>query len=361
MGSDVWFSINNLEMLQRQSNIELLRIIAMLLIIAHHLVVHSGLLAQFGPIYSNPAELKSQCALILGAFGKTGINVFVLISGYFYAKKEFHFEKYAKLFLEVLFYRVLIHIIFLCAGFEHFTTLDYIKIVIPFSTIGTLFIDSYLAFLLFIPFLSKLVSVMNQKQHRNLVLLLLALFSLLGNIKAPGIRISIMNYLSWFIVLFFVGTYIRLYPHKFFSNVKFLFCSTISLLLLSCASIIFCWQNKWIDPYYFVSDSNMPLAFLLGVSLLLLFNTIRLPYNKFINTLAIGTFAVLLIHDHSAIMQRWLWHDILKITSYYKEPYAFLYYILVTIFIFVLCSTFDQIRIRFIERPLFTFQQKNVK
>ena len=128
-------------MLQRQSNIELLRIIAMLLIIAHHLVVHSGLLAQFGPIYSNPTELKSQSALILGAFGKTGINVFVLISGYFYAKKEFHFEKYAKLFFEVLFYRVLIHIIFLCAGFEYFTTFDYIKIVIPFSTIGTLFID----------------------------------------------------------------------------------------------------------------------------------------------------------------------------------------------------------------------------
>ena len=330
----------------------------MLLIIAHHLVVHSGLLAQFGPIYSNPTELKSQSALILGAFGKTGINVFVLISGYFYAKKEFHFEKYAKLFFEVLFYRVLIHIIFLCAGFEYFTTFDYIKIVIPFSTIGTLFIDSYLAFLLFIPFLSKLVSVMNQKQHRNLVLLLLTLFSLLGNLKAPGIRISIMNYLSWFIVLFFVGTYIRLYPHKAFSNIKFLFCSTISLFLLCCASIIFCWQNKWNDPYYFVSDSNMPLAFLLGVSLFLLLNAIQLPYNKFINTLATGTFAVLLIHDHSATMQRWLWQDVLKINPCYKEPYAFLYYILVALFIFVLCSIIDQIRIRFIEKPLFNHLKK---
>ena len=334
----------------RYSNIELLRIIAMLLIIAHHLVVHSGLLAQFGPIYSNPTELKSQCILILGAFGKTGINVFVLISGYFYAKKEFLFEKYVKLFFEVLFYRVLIHIIFLCAGFEYFTFLDYIKIVIPFSTIGTLFIDSYLAFLLFIPFLSKLVSAMNQKQHRNLVLLLLTLFSLLGNFKAPGIRISIMNYLSWFIVLFFVGSYIRLYPHKLFSNIKYLLVSTISLLLLCCASILFCWHNKWSDPYYFVSDSNMPLAFLLGVSLFLFFEAIRIPYNKFINTLAAGTFAVLLIHDHSATMQRWLWQDLLNIKSYYEAPF---YYLFIIPAIYILCSTIDQIRIHYLERRLF--------
>ena len=58
----------------RQSNIELYRILVMLLIVAHHYVVNSGLLAVDGPIYSNPMSEKSLFLLLFGAFGKTGIN-----------------------------------------------------------------------------------------------------------------------------------------------------------------------------------------------------------------------------------------------------------------------------------------------
>ena len=39
---------------QRSSNFELLRILLMLLIIAHHYVVNSGIAAVDGPIFANP-------------------------------------------------------------------------------------------------------------------------------------------------------------------------------------------------------------------------------------------------------------------------------------------------------------------
>ena len=61
----------------RRSNLELFRIISMLFILAHHYVVHSGFLSS-GPIVDNPLSLHSQFLLLFGAWGKTGINCFVL-------------------------------------------------------------------------------------------------------------------------------------------------------------------------------------------------------------------------------------------------------------------------------------------
>ncbi len=52
---------------KRQSNIELYRIIVMLLIVAHHYVVNSGLLNDIGPIKANTLSGKSIYLLLFGA------------------------------------------------------------------------------------------------------------------------------------------------------------------------------------------------------------------------------------------------------------------------------------------------------
>lgn len=72
----------------------------MLLIVAHHYVVNSGvepLMAE------NPLAAKSIFLYLLGMWGKTGINCFVLITGYFMCKKQIALRKFLKLLLEVSF------------------------------------------------------------------------------------------------------------------------------------------------------------------------------------------------------------------------------------------------------------------
>ena len=96
----------------RNSNLELYRIIAMLLIVAHHYVVNSGLTSLDGPISYNPTSAKSLFLLLFGAWGKTGINCFVLITGYFMCKSQITFKKFAKLILQVMFYNILINCVF---------------------------------------------------------------------------------------------------------------------------------------------------------------------------------------------------------------------------------------------------------
>ena len=67
----------------RDSNIELYRILMMLLIIAHHYVVNSGLDTKGGPIYADPLSAPSLFLLLFGAWGKMGLNCFVLVTGYY--------------------------------------------------------------------------------------------------------------------------------------------------------------------------------------------------------------------------------------------------------------------------------------
>ena len=85
---------------ERSSNIELYRIIVMLLIVAHHYVVNSGVIQLVDNSISTGDNLCNALFYsIFGAWGKTGINSFVLITGYFTCKSTITLRKFLKLFL----------------------------------------------------------------------------------------------------------------------------------------------------------------------------------------------------------------------------------------------------------------------
>lgn len=90
---------------ERNSNFELLRIISMLLIIAHHFVVNSGVMAEFDFRNINSNMLFLQ---LFGMWGKTAINIFILISGYFLCEMTFTWQRWLKVYLQWKFYRIVI-------------------------------------------------------------------------------------------------------------------------------------------------------------------------------------------------------------------------------------------------------------
>lgn len=67
--------------MKRNTNIEMLRILCILGITMHHLVYHSTIMEE--PI--GFCRLLAQFFLL---FGKSGVNIFVLISGYFLVKTD---------------------------------------------------------------------------------------------------------------------------------------------------------------------------------------------------------------------------------------------------------------------------------
>lgn len=142
---------------ERDSNIELFRIITMLLIIAHHYVVNSGLTAVDGVIYSNANSPRSIFLLLFGAWGKTGINCFVLITGYYMCKSQITLRKFVKLLGQVYFYKILFYSVFLLIGYTSFSLKELIKMILPFTSVTTNFVGCYLIFFLCIPFLNILI------------------------------------------------------------------------------------------------------------------------------------------------------------------------------------------------------------
>ena len=80
---------------ERNSNLELLRIISMLLIIMHHYSIHG-----FSPnilYYSSNKYILD----FLSLEGKLGVNCFILISGYFMINQKFTIKKLLSILGEV--------------------------------------------------------------------------------------------------------------------------------------------------------------------------------------------------------------------------------------------------------------------
>lgn len=340
---------------ERSSNLELFRIIVMLLIIAHHYVVNSGLTVVSGPIFSDPLSAKSIFYLLFGMWGKTGINCFVLITGYFMCTKEITLKKFAKLVLEVEFYKIVIYIIFLLTGYHTFSIVELIKVLLPVTSIAQNFTGCYLVFYLCIPFLNYLIRNISQKQHGLLLVLCVFTYVIIGTIPTFGVT---MNYVSWYIVLYFIASYIRLYPNKWADSVKFTAWTTVVLVIVSMCSVI---AMEWISIrinkpgacFYFVSDSNKILAVLTGVSLFCLFKNIKIRYSKLINTVASTCFGVLMIHANSDAMRQWLWKDTLNNVGMYDSKYAYIFPIASVLGVFIICSGIDLLRQKYIEKPAF--------
>ena len=337
---------------ERDSNLELFRIITMILLIAHHYVVNSGLTSEI--LYQNPLSGASIFLFLLGAWGKTGINCFVLITGYFMCKSNITMKKFVKLLAEVMFYNIVIYIIFIVTGVQEISVIETVKLFIPITTVATNFTGTFLLFYLCIPFLNILIKNLTEKQHIYLLLMSGFIYIVFGTI--PFFSVT-MNYVSWYIVLYFIASYVRLYPKKLFGSKKVWGMISLVSITLSVISVIAClYLGEKIDrniAFLFVADSNTFLAVTTGLSTFMFFKNITIKYNKFINICGASTFGVLLIHANSDTMRQWLWRDILDNVGMYDSAWMPVHAIGSVIGIFILCTIIDYMRIKFIETPLF--------
>lgn len=316
----------------------------MLLIIAHHYVVNSGLFAKMS---ENPLAVNSVFLYLFGAWGKVGINCFVLITGYFMCRSAATPKKFFKLFFEVEFYDITIYLIFLLTGYSSFSFSDLAKAVLPITIVADNFGGCFLLFYLLISFLNILVRNMTEKQHIGLLAVVTFTYIILATV--PKISVT-MNYVTWFCVLYFIASYIRLYPKAIYEKTGFWGWASLIVLVLSVASILAClWLGAY--AYYFLIDCNKILAVVDGICWFMFFKNIKMKPIKFINAVAATTFGVLLIHDNSDIMRQWLWKDLLQNVQMYSSPWLYLHAIGCVLAIFVVCSAIDRIRIFLLEKP----------
>jgi len=365
----------------RDSSLELYRVIVMLAIVAHHYVVNSGLLTCISGGGMTCSKLFLLC---FGAWGKVGINCFVLITGYFMCTSDITLKKFLKLYLEVVFYSVVLNSIFAITGYAPLTWRTVLYSIFPVDGVTThYFWGAFLVFFLTIPFLNILVNHMTQRQHALLLALLIPVFTILPFF--PGIDFA-YNHVEWFAILYFISSYLRKYPNRFTENRRL----WIALALLAFAGGLFSVYgmtvlipklfHKSLGAFYFLSDANKFTALAASFCFFLAFkpsqkieanSTLRLQlstttkpfYSPLINTIASATFGVLLIHANSNAMRRWLWHDVCNCRGWFEAHADSLslvaaHFVCCVFAIFSICSVIDLLRQRFIEKPFFNAVMK---
>lgn len=272
----------------RNSNLELYRIIVMLSIVAHHYVVNSGLMSLMN---ADPMNPKSLFLYLVGMWGKTGINCFVLITGYFMCKSEITLRKFLKLLLEIEFYKIVIHLTFVATGYIDFSMNEFLWFLLPVHNVTNGFVSCFLVFFLCIPFLNVLIQNLDKQQHQLLILLSVGVFSLWNTV--PCIEVG-SNDSIWFCVLYFIASYLRLYPLKRDRNTRFWFSLLIIAIVTAMSSVIVMSKATQhgiaLGAYVFVGLPSAPLALLVSICAFMFFKNLKIKQSRLINTIGGGDF-----------------------------------------------------------------------
>jgi len=336
----------------RDSNLELLRIVSMILIIAHHYSVHGGFSLADSALTINKVLVQ-----ILSLGGKIGVICFVLITGYFMITSSFKFKKLLKLVLEVFAYSAGIMVIFYIFGFADFNLKEFGKCLMPITHSAYWFATTYVALYILTPFVNKFIRALGQKEYLGLLFVLFILSSIVPTFLLGSFGIGNVGL---FIFFYMIAAYIRLYPLGFkgvFGNLKVALLLSVIFTGLLIASVIIFDVMGYIHPIfsnnatYFMGVTS-PLAIICALSLFLFFKNLHIGDSKFINQIALSMFGVYLIHDN-LFVRPFLWHQIFQNASYFDSSYLFLHALVVIALTFVICTVIDQIRIMVLEKPLF--------
>lgn len=335
----------------RQSNMELLRVVAMLMIITLHYLDKGKVLPEFAAM----STTNHYIAWLLEAFCFVAVNIYVLISGYFLTTSKFTFKKLAVLWGQILFYSWGIGGIFLLTGMagEDATSLyELIFVALPVTAGHYWFATVYVLLFAVSPFLNAAIEKMSKQQHRVCIVVLVTIFSLWNTILPMTIPLADGEGMdiAWFVCLYVIAAYLRKYPEDrkrkgYLYALGYVLCST----LVFGAGLALLWVNSvtgklggYATNWY--AYNSLPV--LLGsVCLFVAFTKMEIKgggVNKAINTLAGATFGVYLIHEHRYL--RYLWQQWLGVEQSASQPWMVIHLIGSVLLVFVACAVVELIR-----------------
>ena len=347
-------SVQSTKIINRNTSIELLRIISMIMIMFHHFAYHGNFEWNF-----NEFTLPHLWYDFILMGGKVGVDIFVLISGYFLienTEKLFQPKKLLKFWGQVVFYSIMTYLLSVMLRLNAFEIKQLIKVCLPITYPGWWFASTYFMLYLIHPFLNKLLYGLSKTEYQYLILMMVLCWSI---IPTATTQLFESNSLLWFVTLYGIAGYVNLYggnqklQSKHYFSLYFMvliITYTVSTTFLFLGTKKEEWSTHAID---FFEIERLPIL-LMAITLFMGFVTLKMNYHKWINMIASATFGVYLIHDSSYI-RYYLWTNIFKINQYQDSTFLILYSILVVFILYVSCTMIDLIRKKLVEKPYMLF------
>ncbi len=272
----------------RNSSFELLRVVAILFVVTHHVLLFGadlcGYLSPFHPDASGIA------AVLINSVIVTGVSLFVMISGWFGIRKVW--RPMVRLIIEVALFGALS--LGICLLLYHFCpiakasgtwSLQRLWLSIKFT--NWWFIVHYLLLVLCAPLIEKCLEAVTQRQAEKIILCLMVANFVFG--FAWGYVNSNGYNVVQFVLLYVIARYMRLFPE---SKANRLVCRFAWLIIAVCAASIAgiylldstCWAP---GHNAIVWNYNCPLVVVEAAAIFSLFTRLKFQSAAVNNTAAL--------------------------------------------------------------------------
>lgn len=291
---------------EKNMGIELLRIVAILMIMALHVMGQGGVL-----LAATPLSKGYEIAYFWEALSYPSGTIFGIIAGYVGLKASGKISNIVYIWLQVLFYTVIITGIFAFVMPETFGLRAIINMLCPVMTEQYWYISAYIGTMLFAPIINNAVNNMPKKQIDFMFVIAIILFSVLPTLFSTdvfGLRggCSILCVMTFY----FIGAYMRKY--ELMENL-----SSGALALVYFLATFATWGCKlFIETVYGFSANypekgnilyafNSPTVIIAGMAIVVLFSRIKLnkTMTKAVGAVAPLTLGAYLINTHPLIFR----------------------------------------------------------
>ena len=289
----------------RNYGIDLLRILAMYMVVVLHVLGCGGILET-----CERFSLNYYVAWFLETAAYCAVDVFAMITGFVMINTKFNGFKMIPLWLTVFFYSSIITILFRFVPYlsemHEVSNLELIKGIF-FSAVSRQYwyFTSYFGMYFFIPFINKTLHAIDKKEHQRLCLTILIIFSLLpifGLKRIDSFNAGWGYTTIWLACLYVLGAYLKLCPIQiskakcFILYLLAIFCAWFAKLMSHVLIKLFFSKETELDIFI---DYTSIFIILSGVALLLLFSQIEIKSKitqKIISFVSGLAFSVYIIH-----------------------------------------------------------------
>lgn len=283
--------------IKRNPGIDFLRLLAMYLVVVYHLLFHGGIL---------DAGRNSGAAQLLRVLTLCAVDSFALISGYVGLREEkprFPVNRMARLWLQTLFYSLLMLLAAACVYRPILSKSSLLRALLPVASDQYWYVTAYMPLCLMMPWLNALLYRLDRRELGQLAAGLTGLFCLYGTLANPlseNFRLWGGCHFSWLVILYVVGA--ALGRDGWLEKLKTIWVA---------AAFLGCWACLWLTNRFGVlsgfqlerNSSHLVLA--MAVCLMALCTRIRFStgLQRVLARMAPAAFGVYLMHDNPAFRQ----------------------------------------------------------
>lgn len=311
------------DVLERESGIETLKIIAMIIIVISHVirtlisgsaaVLVKGYILDVSHSTTNPTHLIISCLSMLGGYGNT---IFFMCSAWFLVKStNLKVKKVFDIITDIWIINFIFLVFFLITGKADLPVKLIIDSLFPTIYAWNWYMTVYIMMYLMHTALNRIIYSLTKKQLLEVNIIMFIMYCvidyLLGDHFFP-------NAITYFIILYFFVSYVRLYLPRFCESQKV---NTILLLVGAiCPFLLTILTNylgqyigyfSTIDHYLRWGGMNSPFVIITAISSINLCKK-RVFVNKTINYLSGLSMYVYVIHANHLLVDYvypivWMW------------------------------------------------------